>query len=304
MSTYTNNSARFYLSTGSTATDNRNFLIDQHTGITSSGWAVSSDTGQMDEATVSISASLGVQIGYRIYYLNDSYHSTNPIYMKLNYTTGSSTATRMQFTVQLGTSTNGTGSMSNWLSTLPVVNLNVGASSTFTSNSGAWLGSYGEGYSTLIMGNHIASGNADTDFISVQRAFNQQTGAVQDDGTFYAYFNPYSQAAFPAVVQVIGYNRNYSTTVVSTGTSCYAKSFVPMGTTYSGSSVEIYPDIFRARVANISPITATYKLTDIANDNYITANILGANHTYRAMGIPSTNSAQSATAYGLALIWE
>lgn len=304
MSTYTNNSARFFPSSPTT-TEARNFLIDQFTGITSSGWSATSDTGQIDEATVTIPGTLSTVIGYRVYYLNDSYHSTNPILMKLVHTTGSSTVNRITTTVTFGVATNGAGSFTGWSSTLPTYNvMGVSTGYFYNATSGTFLGSYGEGYSVMLMGRGICTGNADTIAISVQRAFNQQTGAVQDDGTFYVYLNQYSSAAFPASVQVTGYNRYYTQVISSTGITCYSKSFVPMGTTYTGASVEIYPDIFRARVANISPITATYKLTDIATDNYVTANILGANHTYRATGVISTNSAQSASAYGLALIWE
>lgn len=303
MGTYTNLSAKFPVA-ASTSTDARNYIVDQHSNIINSGWAVSSDTGQMDEATVTIPGTTNTTIGYRVYYLDDSYHATNPIYMKIVYGSGVGTLYRVSTTYQFGVSTNGTGSMSDWSSTLSVYNVVNSNLAYYSSTTGTFLGTYGEGYSVMLLGKGILNGNADTPVVSVQRAFNQQTGAVQDDGTFYVYLNQYSSAAFPASVQVTGFNRNYTQVISSVGTMCYSKSFVPMGTTYSGANVEIYPDIFRARVANISPITATYKLTDIAQDNYVTANILGANHTYRATGVIAPNSAQSASAYGLALIWE
>lgn len=303
MSTFTNGSAK-YCTSGATATNARDYLIDQHANITSSGWAIASDTGQMDEATVVISGVANTFIGYRVYYLDDSYHATNPIKMRVNYTTGIGGANRVGTTYQFGVQTDGAGTMTGWSSTLPAIALISGTNAYYSSLTGLFLSSFGEGYSAMLLGRGSLGGNNATPVVVVQRSFDQQTGAVVDDGLFYVFTIGYASAAFPSSVGIYGYDRVYNQNSAITASDSYGKTFVPMATTYSSSKIEIYPDFNRVKKAVMSPITASYRATDFSLDNYVTINLLGANHTYRATGVTTPTSAESFYTYSMALIWE
>lgn len=78
--------------------------------LTTIGFIKSSDTGQINWTTVTRPA-VGVAGGYEIRYMNDSMHSTAPIYVKLEYGTDAANAAYPAMWITIGTGSNGSGTI-------------------------------------------------------------------------------------------------------------------------------------------------------------------------------------------------
>lgn len=81
--------------------------LELHNLLVDAGWAQSSDTGQADWTT----AVWGTTY-YEIFYLNDSLHETAPIYVKITFGTGSSSA-YPHVTYTVGKGTDGAGTLTS-----------------------------------------------------------------------------------------------------------------------------------------------------------------------------------------------
>lgn len=79
--------------------------------LTAAGFPKSADTGQINWATVTKSGTAGVYAGYEIRYLNDSLHGTFPIYLKIEYGNGASSAVYPSIRVSASSGTNGAGTL-------------------------------------------------------------------------------------------------------------------------------------------------------------------------------------------------
>jgi hypothetical protein len=69
--------------TQSTDTDFRAWINEIHNALIAFGWVRTSDTGQLDYAT--IAKPTGGMAGYAMYRMNDSLQSACPVYMRLDY---------------------------------------------------------------------------------------------------------------------------------------------------------------------------------------------------------------------------
>lgn len=90
------------------------------------GLVQTADTGQINWSTV-VRAAINTDAGYEIWRFNDSMQATAPLYFKFNYGTGGVTTTgRLQ--VQMGTGSNGSGTLTGTTTTARVI----------TEGNGAW----------------------------------------------------------------------------------------------------------------------------------------------------------------------
>lgn len=72
------------------------------------GLVATSDTGQVDLATLTQPTSGGQYVGYRMYRFNDALQATKPIILKVSFGLGA-TANRLALGLQVGSTTNGAG---------------------------------------------------------------------------------------------------------------------------------------------------------------------------------------------------
>lgn len=92
-----------------TAADFKSWVSSITEGLATVGLAVADDTGQLDVDAISTLPAGGAFAGFQIWYLNDSLHVSAPIYIKLEYGTGS--GDRPAFAVTVGSGTNGAGTL-------------------------------------------------------------------------------------------------------------------------------------------------------------------------------------------------
>lgn len=90
-----------------------NSAID--TAILAMGWVHSSDTGQMNPASAN-RAGISTYAGYIIYKPADALQATSPFFLKIQFGQAA-TATMYQLSLQVGTSTNGAGTLTGNIST-------------------------------------------------------------------------------------------------------------------------------------------------------------------------------------------
>jgi hypothetical protein len=80
-----------------------------NTALTTIGLVQTADTGQINWTTVTRAAASS-DAGYEIWYMNDSLHSTKPIYIKLIYGSAGTTS-RGRLKVEVGTGSDGAGNI-------------------------------------------------------------------------------------------------------------------------------------------------------------------------------------------------
>ena len=135
--------------------DFRNWTSEYNTLLTTTGFAQSSDTGQINFTTVTRPAT-NTYAGYGMYYLNDSLHSTRPIYLKVEYGfAGSTSSPQLRYTI--GFQTDGTGGFIGTVAG-PYVTNSAGATNqvlTFPSYAAG-----GEGYGWIVFKGGAANGGS------------------------------------------------------------------------------------------------------------------------------------------------
>lgn len=86
-----------------------------HSAVTTAGLVQTSDTGQVDVTTM-VKPIANTSAGYRIYRFNDTLQATAPVFIRLEFGCGSTTAIP-RLVVQVGTATNGAGTLSGRFTT-------------------------------------------------------------------------------------------------------------------------------------------------------------------------------------------
>lgn len=90
--------------------------------IVTAGLIKTTDTGQVDWATVTTSATVGLSRGYEVYRFNDPLQSTAPIFIKLEFGTSASSANTPGAWVTIGTGSDGAGNITGVLMARTPVN--------------------------------------------------------------------------------------------------------------------------------------------------------------------------------------
>ena len=99
-----------------TNTSFRNWGANVSSKLLAAGLVKTTDTGQIDFTTVQAPAALSTSQGYEIWRFDDTLQATAPVYFKLEYGSGTTTANPgLWFT--LGSNSNGTGGLTGSLST-------------------------------------------------------------------------------------------------------------------------------------------------------------------------------------------
>lgn len=86
-----------------------------HNAIAALGLVQTGDTGQIDPATVAKPAGTGIFQGYEVWRFDDALQATRPVFIKIEYGSANSAATRGGLRVQVGNATNGSGTLTGQL---------------------------------------------------------------------------------------------------------------------------------------------------------------------------------------------
>ena len=94
------------------------------------GWIQTSDTGQINWTTVTMPTGINQSRGYEIWRMNDAMQSTYPVFMKIEYGSGSA-INNPSIWVTLGTGTDGAGNLTGQVGSRLQARLNGTATSTY-----------------------------------------------------------------------------------------------------------------------------------------------------------------------------
>lgn len=119
----------------------RNFVAAYRAALSAAGFIRTSDTGQIDPATVVKPAASGIG-GYEIWRFNDSAQATKPIFFKLEYAVGASVA-RLTLWITIGTGSDGVGNITG----VRIARNSLGYGTTTATLQDVWVAG-GEGYLT------------------------------------------------------------------------------------------------------------------------------------------------------------
>lgn len=255
----------------------RAWAADLHAALIACGWTQSTDTGQVDVSTMAL-PSVGTSGGYRIYYMNDSLHATNPIYMRVEFWNESG-VTAFGMHIMLGFSTNGAGTINSTNKTALlsfIVPANTANSTWFSSGGG---GGFRLAYS-LSTASSISWG-------VIERTLDS-TGAPTGEGL--------------AILRMIG-GAYFSQTIYPTGvlpgtsTRCQALITDSAATTADGTNVYVSPVFPVGRgVHNPFKGILCYYNVDLTNANLTSIMVYGAAHDYHPYGVGSTQNMGTAIA--------
>ncbi len=145
------------------------------------GVARTGDTGQIGAAVAR--PGTGTAGGYVMYYLNDSIHGTWPVYIKLEFGTGSS-ANFPAIWVTVGTGTNGSGTLTGVVSTRQQITRNVAPTSLVTNYQSYLCADATNGF--VGMCHKIGSGATSATFMAVAR-FTDNSSALISGGVCFYY---------------------------------------------------------------------------------------------------------------------
>lgn len=111
--------------------------LENNVALTAIGLTQTADTGQINWATVALPGAGNTQAGFEIWRFNDTLQSTSPVFLKIDYGTGSSTAVPM-IGLTIGQGSNGSGTLTGTLSTRVAETAQGGISSTITNATSFW----------------------------------------------------------------------------------------------------------------------------------------------------------------------
>jgi len=84
----------------------------EDTLVTTGGWVVTADTGQMTIATATAPALSNTKVGYRIYRMSDALQAAAPVFVRLDYGSSGAAATPGVW-ITIGQSTDGAGNITD-----------------------------------------------------------------------------------------------------------------------------------------------------------------------------------------------
>ncbi len=264
------------------------FVQAVQAALTAVGWTKTTDTGQINSATVANPAA-GVVGGYEVYAMSDTLQATKPVLLRLDYAASSGTAAGhgLNVTIGLGGS-DGAGNLlapkSATLDARPYGNVASSTYSLRTSGASNRLALFGGCGLAFVAGSPFG--------FAVERS-HADDGTDSTDGAFLVTMNSYAPA-YGGGGSLPGWSCAY---VPFTGavppaqpTTNYGAGYLPMpwydaGTMVVGLSVGVVPLYMpSAGVKDPSFNLAGYQVADLANDFTVTVPQYGANRTYRTMG--------------------
>lgn len=276
-------------------------INEVHTILSTAGLTQTTDTGQIALSGNTWVNAAATSYGYEIWKFPDALQSTTPIYIRVDYKSGSS-ASYPYFAFTVGGSTDGAGTLTTTAGpTTGPIGLNVGSSLNTSSPINSYA-CYTDSTFALVLGKGAyLTGSNNVAFASfvIDRP-RSSTGVAQSGGFLLSYAVPGST----------GVTNRHWYGVNTLATTNYAAVHYPnpnITGTVEGTSI----NVMRAYMATpgIHPSLGYlgYFTTEIADLTPQTFTVLGSSHTYMPMGTSfnNLNNISGAAATMAAMIrWE
>ena len=298
------------------ATDTRSYINytsgDASFRVWGSSWSASmqaagltktSDTGQIDWATVLRPAAWNMA-GYEIFRLTtDSQHSTFPLYIKIEYG-AASFAYHPSWTFQTGSTTSGAGVLGGQLSTKRTFN----PSATATTTAYPTYSSGGDGYFCTVA--HWRPGTATTDgrnSIIVIERLRDNSGSTTANGVYSFVAGDTGTSGIQEGWSQIVRSSGLASNIITGRFGCFMQD--QSGNFASDFYLNTHHPADR-QIYNPCLSNLFYYYSDITALTDLTVSMYGANHTYKLLGRNHTAGGSpyitnfGHTNSGFAILWE
>lgn len=231
-----------------------------------SGWVPAADSGQTAASALPAATTAYQVCGYQIWRMADALQATAPIFLKIEFGSGSNAA-YPSMAITIGTGSDGVGNITG------VVLARVVPAGTAAQTSCRFIGSGGSNRFWCWIGN-----NAHALFL-IERT-KDLAGADTDDGVIVLL-----DAATGAFSSLLVNQLTRPTGIIPPNSTSLG-AFVPSGATWScGSNYGVCPvRFFDGQPSNPCVSALVYLNADIAALSTPTASIYGTSHTYFALG--------------------
>ena len=267
----------------------RTWVAEVITQLLAVGLTQTADTGQINTTTVTRAAG-STAAGYTIWRFNDTLQATAPIYIKLEFGSGSSnTVPAMWITV--GQGSNGSGTLTGTLTTRCSCGSGTALSSTITSYTSRFVYNSTYGFLAVVMkigsiGANVAWGG----FIVVRSC--DSTGAATGDsvGIITNSFSA-SPVGFSGTQAPSSQFYSWVTSAVyppalnsNTANTCCFFPFLPTSTTVSGNQ-QVMPAFHATPAIQFSNTWGLCNMNEVAVGSTFTAQVVGSTTlTYISVG--------------------
>lgn len=281
--------------------------------VTTCGITQTADTGQINTSTVTRPA-VNTAAGYSILRFNDTLQATAPVFIKLEYGTGSSAADPNMW-ITVGTGSNGSGTITGTTTVRAAVvsaSAPVSSSTSYTSRyvynaTSGYLGlvwkTAGAGTATSSLGGFVVFRSNDTSGATTADSINLITnsGAAGSVSTSCGYEQCYSYSA-SLVYPPSPNGTSWLGTSSSTGMPFGLTSTVVGGNSY------VVPVLYLTPILTISAFNCAALLAEAPLGTTFSATLVGATaHTFLSVGQPFGNAnlgITSTTTVGFCMLWE
>ena len=273
------------------------------TALAAVGLVQTSDTGQINWTTVSKPSGATTTAGYEIWRFNDAAQSTTPIFLKLSYGTGSAGNTTTRLLVEIGSASNGSGTLSG-----------LGSGTTYTlwtSSSAADTGSYAchmssDGSGLAFVHAVTASSSSQQAMVILDR-FRDASGAANTDGFALMYRSTATSLA-NYLFDAVATDLPMASRVYSVGKGGALMPALGVSTSLSSSGGDIYVSPFYALVPygnglQFLKMAVCYSTYDYGYGTNQSMTSLGATRTYKMLGAYGAYCDARAQQYASAGIW-
>lgn len=264
--------------------------------LVAAGMVKTTDTGQINNATVTKPGAANTAQGYEIYKFSDALQASYPIFFKIEY--GSATAaTDPGIWITVGQSSNGAGTITG------TVTARIQIRSGGTKSNGVSLTSYcsGDGSRLSLMSNYDPASNSFSLGVIIDR-LRDSSGTATTDGVCYIALA--TSGVGPVVQTIIGSTLQTSIT----NSACLIGTQLTGGKLGAGNSsvsglVTCMPLIILAGQPRFLLGGLVYANVDIAGNTTISVTNLSSTHTYQTF--PQTTTGMLGNSGDrIAMIWE
>jgi hypothetical protein len=273
--------------------------------FTSAGWVKSGDTGQINWATFTgvPPATAKLKIGYEIWHMNDAFQATSPVYLRIDYGSGSvNTAPGIWIQLGSGEANNGVGQLTGPLSSPHMGGsnlLNIGSAAAQANTENCYFSGNSNYINTWMWTNKDGGASQSTMIgFSLERTKDSDGNDTGQGVLFTAHgASVFYQTVWDCFIgQAFNHELGLGTLMPAT-----------LGGV-NGSNTSVYPVFHALGNSFLNPglNILTYFNTDIANNTTTNVSIYGANHTYIAtssQAIPQ-NTMRPGAGVGLLLRYE
>lgn len=261
--------------------------------VTAAGLVQTSDTGQINTSTVT-RAAINTDAGYAIFRFNDTQQATAPVFIRFNF--GSSSAITMpRISVQIGTASNGSGTISGLGSTFTdIIAGGSSISSTTTMRSSFCCAVDGCFWISWKIGATSAGGVPPEGFIFMSR-YTDNTGAATSGGLTTIY-SPLTGVAY------VPRSFNYADGTTFTSTTLNFLPVISWGVTSTlvGGVPQVYQVDYITPRVKPNNFASLVLQTELAIGTQFQGILTGS--TTRNYISAASSNASSITSFGL--IWE